>query len=215
MYQYHKRTFSSPTTSVASSIPLMVLYRSHPLTHIYKNVYTSLIHTGINPMDNLKVQELKTELESRGVTTQGKKRPQLESEFVELRRGIVNVAALLQSDPDSSLSSLCLDRYEVLPTEPLHDVKGHLSNIMEETLKAVTGETLKRLKLVSSTVLGKETLCCSDYRKAVLLFYITLFETEPNSHYTTLFQTAAEICERLYADDSKRKSQTVLWLHNI
>ena len=151
---------------------------------------------------DLKVQELKTELESRGVTTQGKKRPQLESEFVELRRGIVNVAALLQSDLDSSLSSLCLDRYEVLPTEPLHDVKGHLSNIMEETLKAVTGETLKRLKLVS-------------YCKAVLLFYITLFETEPNSHYTTLFQTAAKICERLYADDSKRTSQTVLWLHNI
>ena len=109
----------------------------------------------------------------------------------------------------------CLDRYEVLPTEPLHDVKGHLSNIMEETLKAVTGETLKRLKLVSSTVLGKETLRCSDYRKAVLLFYITLFETEPNSHYTTLFQTAAEICEHLYADDSKRMAQTVLRLHSI
>lgn len=75
---------------------------------------------------------MKAELETRRIATQGKKKTQLEGEFDVLGRGIVHVSALLQSPPDSSLSSFCLDRYEVLPTEPFHDLKGDLSNIIDK-----------------------------------------------------------------------------------
>ena len=64
------------------------------------------ILTGINPLDNLKIQELRTELGKRGLSTAGKKKPQLEKEFDELRRGITNVPALLQGVPETPLTEL-------------------------------------------------------------------------------------------------------------
>ena len=84
----------------------------------------SVLATGINPMDNLKIQELRAELELRGLDTARKRKPELEK---ELWRGIVNVTALLQDAPETPLADLCLDRYEISPVEPLHDIKGHLS----------------------------------------------------------------------------------------
>lgn len=66
-------------------------------------------------------------------TQRVKKRPQLEREFDELRKGINNVPALLQLTPQATLASLNLEKYEIFPTEPLHDLKGHIHNIIEES----------------------------------------------------------------------------------
>ena len=48
------------------------------------------------------------------------------------KRGIVNVPALLQGVPDKSLHNFSLENYEISPVEPLHDVKGHISNLLDE-----------------------------------------------------------------------------------
>ena len=101
---------------------------------------------GTKPLDNLKVQELQTELRIRGVATQGKLKPELAKEFEDLHKGIVNVPALLQRTPDTPLKLLGLDRYEIAPTEPLHDIKGHISNLIKKLLKVVTGELLEKLE---------------------------------------------------------------------
>ena len=66
-------------------------------------------------MDNLKIQELRVKLQKRGLQTAGKRKPALEKDFDELRRGIVNVPALLQDAPETPLADLCLDMYEVSP----------------------------------------------------------------------------------------------------
>ena len=92
-------------------------------------------HTQVNPLDNLKVAQLQTELEKRGYNTRGKKKVQLEREFDELRKGVSNVPAILQQTPKATLESLNLDKYEVFATEPLHDLKGHARNIIEERTK--------------------------------------------------------------------------------
>ena len=78
-------------------------------------------------MENLKLKELKIELELRGLATVGKQKPQLEKEFDDLKRGIVNVPALLQGVPDKPLQDFSLEHYEISPVEPLHDVKGTLA----------------------------------------------------------------------------------------
>ena len=52
-------------------------------------------------MDNLKIQELRMELEKRGLSTGRKRKPQLGRDFDELWRGIVNVPALLQGVPET------------------------------------------------------------------------------------------------------------------
>ena len=126
--------------------------------------------------ENLKVQELQIELRKRGVSVVGKKKPQLQTELEELRRGITNVPALLHNTPDAPLGSIYLHDYEILPTEPLHDIKGHLSNITDELLAHTTGNITKKLSNIYSSVLGKETLRCCDYRKASILILPALEE---------------------------------------
>ena len=136
-------------------------------------------------MDNLKLHELQKELRLRGVPTEGKRKPELVSEFDDLRKGIVNVPALLQGTPEKSLRSLGLEAYEVAPTEPLHDIKGHISNLIEELLKAV------------------------------ILIARTLMDFGTDRNLTQVFQTAAELTQILYSRESKRNQQTVLRLHNV
>ena len=127
----------------------------HTTTDTYVD---KLCVTGVNPMDNLKVNDLRIELSLRGMATTNKKKPQLEKEFDELRGGIVNVPARL---PETPLQEIGLEHYEVSPVEPLH---GHLSNIIDELHVSLTGEVKHKVEEICSTVLGKETLRGSDYR---------------------------------------------------
>ena len=113
------------------------------------------------------------------------------------------------------LTELCLENYEVSPVEPLHDLKGHLSNIIEELRVTLTGEVKEKVDIIVGSVLGKETLRGSDYRKGSILILKMLQEFTPNSPLTTLLSTAVEMTELLYCDPTKRRSQSVLRLHNI
>ena len=174
-----------------------------------------VIHVGVNPMDNLKVNDLRVELNLRGMATANKKKPQLEKQFDELRRGIVNVPALIQDTPETPLCEIGLEYYEVSPVEPLHDIKGHLSNLIDELRISLNGEVKEKVEAICSTVLGKETLRGSDYRKGSILILHTLQELQPSSPVTALFETAVEITEILYSDPSKHCSQSVLRLHNL
>ena len=97
----------------------------------------------INPLSNLRVAQLRNELEKRGCDTKGKKKSQLQEELDDLQKGVSNVPALLQRTPQASLQRLNL---EVFPTEPLHDLKGHIRNLIEDAIKIATGETLQVLK---------------------------------------------------------------------
>ena len=166
-------------------------------------------------MDNLKIQELRMELEKRGLSTARKRKPELERNFDELRRGIVNVPALLQGAPETPLVDLCLDKYEISPVEPLHDLKGHLSNLIDELRVALTGKVKEKVEVIVSSVLGKETLRGSDYRKGAILILEALQDLTPTSSLTTMLATAVEMTELLYCDPTKRTSQSVLRLHNI
>ena len=159
-------------------------------------------------MDNLKIQELRMELEKRGLSTGRKRKPELERDFDELRRGIVNVPALLQGVPETPLVDLCLDKYEISPVEPLHDHKGHLSNLIDELRVALIGEVKEKVEVIVSSVLGKETLRGSDYRKGAILILKTLQELTPTSSLTRMLATAVEMTELLNCDPTKRTSQS-------
>ena len=60
--------------------------------------------------------------------------------------------------------------YEVLPTEPIHDVKEHISNIITEIVAHLTSEEKKlcqhKLSLVSGT---RDQLRGSDYREILIV----------------------------------------------
>ena len=107
-------------------------------------------HLEERALDKLCLPQLQKELQLRGLATTGKKKPALEKQFKELRGGINSFPALLQDHPESSLSSINLERYEVSPTEPLHDLKGHLSNVIDETF-AITSGTVRKELLIDET----------------------------------------------------------------
>ena len=139
----------------------------------------------------------------------------MEKEFDELRRGIVNVPALIQGIPETPLSELHLHHYEISPIEPLHDLKGHLSNLIDEVKVAVTGPTKQKIERICSSVLAKETLRGSDYRKGAVLILLALEEFQPTSELTEVLRTAVEICEILYSNPEKRTTRSILRLHNL
>lgn len=182
--------------------------------HVHINAF-ALPPVGVNLYENLKVQELKSELSKRGIDVTGKKKQQLEREFEELRKGITNVTALLHNSPETSLNTLHLENYEISPTEPLHDTKGHLSNVIDELLAQTTGNTKKELTSICSSVLGKETLRCCDYRKCAILILQALEKLKADPKIIELMRTLVEITEILYSNNSKRSSQSVLRLHNL
>lgn len=148
---------------------------------------------GTRPLDQLRVKELKDELTTRGISTDGMRKSEMEEIFDEMRAGINNVPALLQPNPEMCLSDLHLDKYETLPTEPLHDLKGHISNIMDEVQKTATGDILNEIQKIVKTVLNKETLRCSDYRKAIILIFNSLLKVDAQHDITILFQTLVEV----------------------
>ena len=145
----------------------------------WKNIAT-------RPLDKLLLTNLQEELRLRNRSTKGKKKPALEKEFEELRMGISNFPALLQDSPRATLASLHLDTYEISPTEPLHDLKGHLHNIIEESLIISTDNTREAISAVKRTVLCKDTIRCSDLRKATILIYVKLNTISPDAPITQL-----------------------------
>lgn len=125
--------------------------------------------TKAKPFEGLKVDELRSEFRARKMTPNGRTKADLERELTMLRKGIQRFPALLQVFPEKPLKDVHLDQYEISPCEPLHDIKGHMTNIFEEIPKHVTGVVGAEIQKIKSTILNKDTLRCVDYRKAAVL----------------------------------------------
>ena len=117
--------------------------------------------------------------------------------------------------PTAQLDDLNSERYKIFPIEPLHDIKGHLLNMIEEAIAIAEGEALTKLTNIKNDVLSKDTLRCSDYRKVVIMMYMALDKINSTSSMTEQFQTAVEINEILYAKPDKRNRVQTPWLHNV
>ena len=57
----------------------------------------------------------------------------------------------IQNTTQASLDTLGLQLYEVFPTEPLHDLKGHFSNIIDEALHVAPTETKAVVQHIKQT----------------------------------------------------------------
>ena len=64
-----------------------------------------------------------------------------------------------------------MNHYEISPTEPLHDLKGHFANIIDETLEIGNRDVKRAVKEVKDTLLNKETVSQKRY-------YNDLFEAK-------------------------------------
>ncbi len=79
------------------------------------------------PFDMLKIDDLKKELKSRGLSAEGNKL-YLEKEFQKEMKGLIRVPALCFTHPTKQLEDLNLEHYEIGTVEPMHDLAGNCHN---------------------------------------------------------------------------------------
>ena len=84
----------------------------------------------------------------------------LQEEFKEVKKGFCNFPALATSNPNASLQDLHLVQYEVTPTEPLHDFKGHMANIIAEVRANTQGSIYEEEKGLHSNIKEGHCLRC-------------------------------------------------------
>jgi len=74
--------------------------------------------------------DLIKECRGRNLPTDDLLKPSLYSQLREELKGIQRVPALCFPNQTSSLQDLNLAQYEVVPVEPLHDLKEHINNLL-------------------------------------------------------------------------------------
>ena len=71
--------------------------------------------------------------------------------------------------PTQNLSEINLDKYEVVASEPLHDIKGHIINIISELPYILTeGDTATKCTHLITNCLAKEKKSGADLRRAIM-----------------------------------------------
>ena len=169
---------------------------------------------GVSPFQQMTKDDLIKECRGRNLPTDGLLKPSLYSQLREELKGIQRVPALCFPSQTSSLQDLNLAQYEVVPVEPLHDLKEHINNFLLELPKHLTNEEKCLLEeAVEAVISTKEKLRGTDYRLCSVVLALHLGN---NCRLTIrrLLYTLAELCELLYAPAEKRTSQFILRLHN-
>lgn len=92
----------------------------------------------LKPLEGLLVADLREELKARNITTDRKKKTELQSELLQ---GVQRVPTLLSQNPTRSLASLNLQH-----CEPLHDIKGHFFNLLPELVALLPDPVNKNAK---------------------------------------------------------------------
>ena len=123
------------------------------------------------------------------------------------------MAALYFDNPDPSPSDLGLNKYEILPVEPLHAVAGHIKNLYDEVPKHLTKvERGLFERALQASLVDKHVKRCVDYRKS-LIEVTTFVHTRINTRIFRVFETLCEIQEIFYSRE--RTPSTILRLYNV
>ena len=114
--------------------------------------------------------------------------------------GIQRVPALMYKNPTESLSNLNLSKYEILFTEPLHDISNHIKNIYQELPWHFEKESKKEIKeIVHGSFQGKEARNAADYRRSLLKVTQYLLLNFPEHFMTIILITMCEIQKIIYS----------------
>ena len=164
------------------------------------------------PFGSMKIAELKEELLSRNISDKGLK-PELQKELEFELCGCQRVPALLHLHPDKTLEDLHLASYEIALLEPMHDISGHIENLITELPHHMDNDTSisKKFKAVLNTGYSSKQIHRACDRRLLLL---KLVNNLPSGKILNMLKSLSEIQRILYLRDKKRCSQEVLRLSN-
>ena len=113
------------------------------------------------------------------------------------------------------MKELNLTQFEVVPVEPLHDLKEHINNILKELPKHLTGEETSLFEEAIEAVLStKEKLRGADYRLCRIVLALHL-GSDCRLSIRRLLYSLAELCELLYTPSDKRTPRFTLRLDYV
>lgn len=173
----------------------------------------------LKPLGNLKKPQLCDELWARCIPHDVLSKPKELNEILSSALcGAQRVPTILINTPTLSLSDLNLGSYCVLDCEPLHDLKGHLINMLTELPHILSGEPKKRVSdLLGHVLFSKKQngYSGSDVRIAVIEVHKHVhFSDDIDDSVKQLLSTAVKISQCLYASCGKRTPKTILQLYN-
>ena len=160
----------------------------------------------------LTKDDIRRELRARGVPVDDEmKKDELHLILDNTLRGVARVPALLITNPAQSLQSLGLQRYEVVANEPLHDLKGHITNLITELPHILKDESATECSQLMESCLSKEKKSGADLRRVIIQIYLLLKDiTTCSAEVLLLLETIIVIGEISYSPDMCR---TMSWLH--
>ena len=131
----------------------------------------------------------------------------------QCERGVASVPALLLPNPTQSLSSLGLAKYEVVASEPLHDLKGHSQS---DPYILPQGEILNKCTHLIDCCLSKVKKSGADLRRVAIQLFLLLKDPDLQCHpkVLLLLQTILKVGEIFYSLDTCRSPRQLLQLSN-
>ena len=170
----------------------------------------------LHPFKDMKINDLKRELQARGRSGEGKKE-ELQKELSSMLGGTTRLPALLHKSDDCNVSveELNIEKYEVLYFEALHCSMNHIKNLLQELPHHITDiDTLIKLKEILAIQYSKDKIRGVDYRKTLIFVTIALYPIASRD-VRLLLVTLCEMIEIYYAQDEVRSPKMILRLHNL
>ena len=117
--------------------------------------------------------------------------------------------------PNSTLEELYLENYEIVPVEPLHAVKGHITNLYEEIPYHLDRKEKTLFEeAIKTSFAGKEAKRGCDYRKSLIDCTAFLrYKIDPEYH--ELLQQLCEIQEICYGNELQRTVASIYRFLNL
>lgn len=103
----------------------------------------------------------------------------------------------------------------MIASEPLHDLKGHIINLITELPHVLPpGETATKCNLLINCCLAKEKKSGADLRRVVIQIYLLLKDLDCSSKILLLLQTIIKMGEISYSLDDCRSPRQLLQMYN-
>ncbi len=167
----------------------------------------------LTPLQNLRVEEIRQELGARGDYDLDKHKPELQLDLWQILKGVNCVPSLLLINPQQNIQDLHLTEYTILNCEPLHDVKGHLANLMEELPNLLQGSQKEKCNDLLVARLGGK-VSGADMHSTVITLYVLLLKEGTKQCILDLLHSIIKISQILYSDEQNGSPKQVLSLYN-
>ncbi len=139
---------------------------------------------------------LRTELSTRGIQgVKDMKKPDLQEKLDSILEGAQRVPSVLTPNPTQSLFDINLQDYEILDCEPLHDLKGHLLNILPEVPKLLSQPLKTECQNIIDVSLTKQKVSGAVLRTAAINLQVKVNESNAPDKVKQLLETIVRISE--------------------